>query len=112
MAYLILILLFALPLAIFLKSNGSFTDFTYAKFVTALNRACIVYLVLSIGFAFLFAWLDSAYIIKEDGSWLNIAAEVSLSFITVSLTAVLLLFIVLNIIKWCLPKKKEKNITM
>jgi len=108
--YILLFILFALPLAVFLKTKGAFSSFTYRKFVAALNLACLVYLVLCVGFAFLFAWLDSAYNLEgKVDSNVAVAAEVSMGFMMVSLGAVLPLFIILNIIKWFVPKKKTEN---
>ncbi|MES2485507.1 MAG: hypothetical protein V4581_06105 [Bacteroidota bacterium] len=107
MPYLILFLLFGLPLLPFLKKFGAFSGFTYIKFVMAFNRASIIYLVLGIGFAFLFAYLDSAYSIIEDGSWLNITAEVCLSFISILLVGIVPLYIILNIIKWFIQRKSK-----
>lgn len=108
MPYLILVLLFGLPLLPFLKKFGAFSGFTYVKFVMAFNRAAIIYLLLGVGFAFLFAYLDSAYTIKEDGSWLYIGAEVCLSFISILLVAIVPLYIILNIIKWFVQRKAKK----
>ncbi len=104
--YIILVVLFALPLLVFLKSRDAFKNFTYRKLVWALNRAGLVYLLFSTGFAFLFAWLENTYTLASHGTTTqDIAAEVAMGFMMVTLFAFAPLLLILNIIKWCLRKE-------
>jgi hypothetical protein len=104
--YIILLVLFALPLLLLLKKQDAFKLFTYRKLVWVLNRAGLVYLLLCIGFAFLFAWLESTYYLDGNGtSAIDITAEVAMGFMMVTLFAFAPLLLILNIIKWCLKKE-------
>lgn len=107
MPYAIVALIFLLPLLLFLQTGGAFKTFSYAKFVRALNLSCIVYLVLSIGFAFLYAWLEADPDINIEAIGTNeyLLAKVSLAYNTAALAGILPLFIILNIIKWVVVKK-------
>jgi hypothetical protein len=107
MPYLIIALLFALPFLLFLKNQGAFFGFTFTKLVRALNFSALVYLVLCLGFAFLFAWLDSNYDVDAAGTKENIAAEASMGFIMLSLGVILPLLIILNIVKLFVKKKAK-----
>lgn len=104
--YIILLVLFALPLLPFLKAKDAFKAFTYRKLVWALNRAGLVYLLLCVGFAFLFAWLESAYYLDGNSTTaIDIIAEVAMGFMIITLFAIAPLLLILNIIKWCLKKE-------
>jgi uncharacterized protein (DUF486 family) len=107
MPYAIVALIFLLPFLLFLKTGGVFKAFSYAGFVRALNLSCIVYLLLSIGFAFLYAWLEADPDINIDAKGTNeyLLAKVSLLYNTIALAGILPLFIILNIIKWIVVKK-------
>jgi membrane protease YdiL (CAAX protease family) len=104
--YIIIPVLFALPLLPFLKKQDIFKAFNYRKLVWALNRAGLLYLLLCIGFAFLFAWLENSYTLTQNGSTvMDITAKISLGFMIVTLFAFAPLLLILNIIKWCLKKE-------
>jgi hypothetical protein len=112
MPYAIIALLFLLPLLLFLKAGHAYSAFTFQKFVRALNWSALVYLVLCVAAAFVFAYLENTYHLDEKSdNIVDVAAEASLGFMMLSLAGVLPLLIVLNIIKWLLPKKKIQATT-
>ncbi|KOS05105.1 hypothetical protein AM493_02925 [Flavobacterium akiainvivens] len=104
--YIILLVLFALPLLLFLKKQDAFKAFAYPKFVWALNRAALIYLIFSLGFAFLFAWLESTYTLSSGGTTtVDIVAEVAMGFMMITVGLIAPLILILNIIKWATKKK-------
>ena len=106
MAYLLLILLFALPLLLFLKTQGAFNGFTLLKFIKAINRATVVYLFFALGFAFLIAYLETyIYLEAKETPMTDAAMTLSTDFMTVLLLGVLPLVVLFAIVRVLFGKK-------
>jgi hypothetical protein len=106
MAYLLLILLFALPLLLFLKTQGAFGGFTLLKFIKALNRATVVYLFFALGFAFLMAYLETyVYLQAKETPMTDDTMTLGTNFMYILLLGVLPLVVLFAIIRVLFGKK-------